>query len=287
MAGSDTGGDDDSRGDEPDGGSPEDEARPHDDDRGDEGVVTAFERTVDEGTLRLQRSWPALLATGAIGGLDVGVGLIALLVVRHATGSELLGALAFPIGFIALSLANSELFTENFLVPVAAVAADQAPARSVLRLWVGTAATNLAGGFVVMGLAMTALPHLHPVALELAVHHLDAGIGSRSFTSALLAGMVITLMTWMEHSTDSVPGKLAAVIAAGFLLAAAPFDHAVVFSLQVFAALHGGAPFGYADWAGSFGWIVLGNMIGGIGLVTVLRLVQVGRHTLEKERARA
>ena len=52
-----------------------------------------------------------------------GVGVFALLLVEHATDNSLLGALAFGIGFIALTLANSELFTENFLVPVAAVAA--------------------------------------------------------------------------------------------------------------------------------------------------------------------
>ena len=44
----------------------------------------------------------------------------------------------------------------------------------------------------------------------------------------------------------------------------------------MFAALHAGAPFGYLDWLGTLGWACLGNMIGGIGLVTVLRLVQVG-----------
>jgi formate-nitrite transporter family protein len=58
-----------------------------------------------------------------MGGLDIGAGVLALLLVEHLTGSPLLGGLAFSIGFIALTLARSELFTENFLVPVAAVAA--------------------------------------------------------------------------------------------------------------------------------------------------------------------
>ncbi len=49
--------------------------------------------------------------------------MLALLVVKQATGNDLLAAVAFSIGFIALTLAGSELFTENFLVPVAALAA--------------------------------------------------------------------------------------------------------------------------------------------------------------------
>src|SRR5918998_5385637 len=79
-----------------------------------------FDRLVDEGQQRLDRSWPGLISAGLLGGLDIGVGVLALLLVEHAMGSKLLGGLAFSIVFIALTLARSELFTEGFLVPVAA-----------------------------------------------------------------------------------------------------------------------------------------------------------------------
>ena len=49
--------------------------------------------------------------------------MVALLAVYAETGSHLLAGLAFSIGFIALLLARSELFTEGFLVPVTAVVA--------------------------------------------------------------------------------------------------------------------------------------------------------------------
>ena len=52
-----------------------------------------------------------------------------MLVVRHETGSQLLGALAFGIGFITLVLAGSELFTENFMIPVAALVTRDVPFR--------------------------------------------------------------------------------------------------------------------------------------------------------------
>jgi hypothetical protein len=48
---------------------------------------------------------------------------------------------------------------------------------------------------------------------------------------------------------------------------------AIVASLVCFAALHAGAPFGYADWLGMFALAALGNLIGGLTLVTVLRLL--------------
>jgi formate-nitrite transporter family protein len=117
-----------------------------------------FDRLVDEGEQRLGRSWPGLLATGLMGGLDIGAGVLALLLVEHLTGSPLLGGLAFSIGFIALTLARSELFTENFLVPVAAVAARRGSLAGLLRLWSSTLATNLASGWIISFLVVSPSP---------------------------------------------------------------------------------------------------------------------------------
>ena len=125
-------------------------------------VSSAFQRTIDEGQNRLSRSLPSLLATGAVGGIDVGVGVFALLLVKEATHSDLLAGLAFGIGFIALTLAKSELFTENFLVPFAAVTTRRSSPTSVLRLWFGTAVTNLAGGWLIMAVVMMAVPPSAP-----------------------------------------------------------------------------------------------------------------------------
>jgi formate-nitrite transporter family protein len=254
--------------------------------RVDEELRGTFLRTVDEAQRRLSRSWPTLLATGAVGGIDVGVGVLALLLVREGTGNELLGALAFAIGFIALTLGRSELFTENFLVPIAGVVARKATVGSTLRLWGGTAATNLAGGWALMGLVSLGLPELHEVAVEVGRHYPELGVGKTSFASAVIGGAAITLMTWMERGTDSVPAKLVAVASVAFVLAAGRLNHAIVVSLEMFAALHFGAPFGYADWLQMASWAALGNVAGGVALVTVLRLVQIGRTVLEDERER-
>ncbi len=248
-----------------------------------EELRSTFHSSVDAGTARLARPWPGLLATGMVGGIDVGVGVFGLFVVEHATGSAMLGALAFTIGFIALTLANSELFTENFLVPVVAVAARRSTPRALARLWAGTGIANLAGGWALMAVITVSSPDVRETAIELGRHHVAMGIGATSFASAVLGGAIITLMTWMERGTDSMPAKLVAAVAAGFLLAAGKLNHVIVVSLEVFAALQVGAPFGYLDWLGMAGWAALGNAVGGLGLVTMLRLVQVGRYVLDYE----
>ena len=116
--------------------------------RGEPAVEEAFDRLVAEGSDRLDRPLLALVATGFLGGVDIGVGVLAYLVVDQKTGQPLLGALAFSIGFIALLLARSELFTENFLVPVTARVAGHGSWFQLARLWLITLAANLAGGLL-------------------------------------------------------------------------------------------------------------------------------------------
>lgn len=86
--------------------------------------------------------------------------MLALLLVEHTTHSALLGGLALSIGFIALALARSELFTEDFLVPVAAVVAKAASPLSLGRLWAATILTNLVGGWIVTAIVMLGFPEL-------------------------------------------------------------------------------------------------------------------------------
>jgi formate-nitrite transporter family protein len=241
-----------------------------------------FERLLNEGRQRLGRSWAGLFATGFLGGLDVGVGVLGLLLVEHATHNLLLGGVAFSIGFIALTLARSELFTEDFLIPVTAVVAKAASMWSLARLWTVTTLTNLAGGWTITALVIIGFPTLQSTAVETGTFYIELGITWQAFVLALVGGMLITLMTHLQHSTNSDGVRLIPAVAIGFLLAAGKVNHAIVTSLICFAALHAGAPFGYVDWLGLFAFAALGNMIGGLGLVTLLRLLQIPHKVISK-----
>ena len=254
---------------------------------GDQALAPVFDRTVEEGTRRLSRTWPGLLATGWVGGMDVGIGILALALVKQQSGSALLGSLAFGVGFIALTLASSELFTENFLVPIAAIVAGRARIRSLLRLWLGTLVMNLLGGWVIMGIVVVGLPQLKPTLMELGRHFVTIGLGWEAFCAAILGGGIITLMTWMQQGSDSEGAHIVAAVVAAFLLAAGSLNHAIVMSLEMFGAIQSGATFGYLAWFKAFLVAGAGNMVGGIGFVTLLRLIQVGRAKIEHERETA
>jgi formate-nitrite transporter family protein len=243
----------------------------------------AFNRMLEEGTQRLHRSWREILVTGFFGGTEVAMGVLAYLAVKDATGSPLVAGLAFSVGFLALLLGRAELFTEGFLVPVTTVAAKHASVVQLVRFWGSTLVANLVGGWILMWLIMAAFPELHAVTVESASHYALAPLSVRTVCLAVLGGMAITLMTRMQHGTESVSGKMAAAVAGAFLLAGMQMFHSILDSLLIFGAIHtGDAPFGYLTWLGWFSYTAVGNIVGGLFLVTLLRLLRSKDRLLEE-----
>lgn len=241
-----------------------------------------FSRIVEEGEQRLTRDWSAMVSTGLMAGMEVGIGILAMLIVIERTGSKMLGGLAFSVGFLALLLGHSELFTEGFLIPVTTAAARRATWSQLVRFWAVTLVTNLVGGWIITWFALRGFPEIDRTAISSASEFIDAGIGVRSLALAILAGAVITLMTRMQHGTESDPSKIVASVASAFVLAGLPLFHSILDSLVIFTALHTGhTRFGYLDWLGWLGWAVLWNVVGGIGLVTLLRLVRSRKRVVQ------
>ena len=63
-------------------------------------------------------------------------------------------------------------------------------------------------------------------------------------------------------------------VAGGFLLAGLQLFHSILDSLLVFGAIQSGAPITYGQWLGWFGYTLLFNVLGGLVLVTALRLLR-------------
>lgn len=253
-------------------------------------LESTFQAAVEEGTLRLRRSLPTLLATGLVGGIDLSIGVIGLLVVEHETGSALLGALAFTIGFIALTLARGELFTENFLVPVGAFLAGRGTTRELLSMWGMTLAFNLVG--IAALAALLSVDGVLPAgALDaagvLGDTFVDRGSGA-AFASAIVAGVAITLFTWVTLAATSESTRVVAAMLIGYVLLLPVLNHAVVSFGEVMLAVFGGTTDAdLGEIAAGVGIAVAGNTIGGIGFVTLTRLVQVAGEPHDPEHARS
>lgn len=246
----------------------------------------SFDKTVSEGAARLHRTMRNILVTGVFGGFEIGLGIMAYLAVMHETGNHLLAGIAFSIGLVALLLAHSELFTENFLMPVAAVAAKEGSLVQLAKLWAGTLVANLAGGWVFVWIVMQAFPQWSGTVSESAHHYADAPFSLQTVALAVLGGSTITLMSRMQQGTENDVARIVATMIGGFLLAGLQLFHSILDSLLIFAAIHSGADIDYGQWLGWFGYTLLFNMLGGLLLVTLLRLVRT-KELIEERRNEA
>ncbi len=100
------------------------------------------ERATEVGAERLGRTPLDILVTGVIGGIEVSLGglaaaaIIGVVAPRAGLYAGLaVAALAFPVGFLFVIMGRSELFTENFLIPVVGVFNRERPLRELPQLW--------------------------------------------------------------------------------------------------------------------------------------------------------
>lgn len=248
-------------------------------------LVEGFENTVTEGAERLTRTWRALIITGLFGGIDVGVGIMAMLAVKEATGSDLLAGAAFGFGLLALTLAHSELFTENFLVPVYAVVSRHSTWLQLARFWAVTLLTNLVGGWLFTWLVVAAFPQFHDELTKAAEKYMEGGLTLETAALALLAGSTITLGTRMSQGSSNEVVHVVIALIDGLLVVGLGMLHGALNSVIIFGAMHAGAAISYTDWFLWLLWVIPLNMIGGLVIITLPRLIRT-LELIKKERVK-
>lgn len=250
----------------------------------EESPFLVFQRAIETGIKRLSRPWLEMLMSGIIGAIHVTFGAVAMAAAAGATAnsklSTLIGALFFPIGFILLKLSHSELFTENFLVPVIPVLEGEEKMGKLIKLWGLTLTGNLIGAFVFSLLVLAggkgSLGHLPVEHLQaLALYKLSRPF-AETLVSAVFAGAIITTMTWLVLATKSDVAKLIAVWACIFVMAIGHFTHVVVSTSEILLGRVYGAGVNLSRWfTGLFIPATLGNTLGGMILIALLHYLQV------------
>ncbi|TQN42647.1 formate/nitrite transporter FocA (FNT family) [Blastococcus colisei] len=246
---------------------------------------TIYARAKDEGERRLTMPLAEQASSGFIAGVTIVFGIVALGMVHDllepafgAGPADLAGALAFGVGVVFLVVGRTELFTENFFDPVATAIdrSGRAPWLELGRLWGVVLVLNLVGGAVMTGIFVV------PGALPSGAHEVLAGVAEHiagkeslaTFTRAIAAGALLTLLSFLLHSADSTGSRMALAWVVGAFLALGPFDHVVVSALHLLFGIWLGAAIGYADLALNIGLAAAGNLLGGILLMTLTHAVQ-------------
>jgi formate/nitrite transporter FocA (FNT family) len=199
--------------------------------------------------------------------------------------SELVTKLGYPIGFIVPILGRQQLFTENTLTPIVPFLSEPNAAnfKKVARLWGIVLVTNLIGA-AIAGL-ICAVPQIFSTSTRLQFTQIAQSAIEGSFLSILLKGVIagwfIALLTWLLGGVKH--GEVALIFLLTYLVGIGGFPHIVVAG-SIGSYLISQALMNLKECLiNYFLPTLIGNIIGGIGLVAVLNHAQVvaGRHTKE------
>jgi len=239
-----------------------------------------FARAVEVGEEELKRSVAGLTFSGLAAGIGMGLsglGSAAVLAaVGHARGAELLAALLYPIGFIAVIVGRAQLFTENTLFPVILVLDRRRHLRMTARLWAIVFTANVLGAllFAVLTVATNALePGIRGALVDLGIGA-SRGSWTHLFWAGLAGGWIIALVAWVVTASRFTIAQVALIWLLTFVVGAAHLAHCIAGSAEILSAVVAGhlAVSRYLLWLSA---AAVGNAVGGVVLVSLLNYGQV------------
>jgi formate/nitrite transporter FocA (FNT family) len=234
-----------------------------------------------EGEEELKRSTSALAWSGLAAGLAMGFSLVGEGVLKaHLPDAEwapLVAKLGYSFGFLIVILGSQQLFTENTLTVVVPLMAK--PTRDVFgnvaRLWSVVLLANLLGALLfafVIGRTQLFPPEVHEAFRAIGAKAVASGFWL-TVLKAVFAGWLIALMVWMLPAAES--SQVLVIILMTWLVGVGEFAHIIAGAAEVF----------YLAATGALGWgetltrfivpTLLGNVLGGVMLVSSLNHAQV------------
>lgn len=245
-------------------------------------VKELLEHEIEGGERELDRPATGLLLSGLSAGLDLAFGpmLMAILLTLSEGGSELLRSLlaanAYAVGFALVILGRSELFTEHTTLAAFPVLAGRASFRALARLWGLVYSANIVGGIVSAAIFAFVLTSLG-VARASAFEHMGRDMVDHPWwtivISAVLAGWLMGLLSWMSRTTRSTLAQLAIVWMVTATIGLGKLHHCIAGTIEVTMAMAmpGGAVT-MADALRFLVWATLGNALGGVVFVALVKL---------------
>ncbi len=197
----------------------------------------------------------------------------------------LLSSIGYTFGFLIVVLGRQQLFTENTLTAMLPVLDDRdkiGKGVQMIRLWAIVLLTNLAGAAIfALGAFHTQAftPEVKAAFLQLGLQSLHPTV-AEIFWRGILAGWLIALMVWLLPAAN--PQRVWIVVIITWIVSASGFSHVIAGSVDAL----------YAVCAGAWPWtlyvtnflvpVLIGNCIGGAGLVAILNYGQVATETPEQ-----
>jgi len=188
----------------------------------------------------------AMFLSSCIAGLEVGFSytlICTLYFLMEGSYSEsvifkMFGAV-YPLGFILVVLGKSALFTEQTSVLALPVLNRQRTILELLKIWAVVILGNLIGGVVFVLSIGSLAPELgvfnQITMVKIGVHVIDHSYWVL-FVSAIFAGWLMGLLTWLLNTTTDVLTRIIIIIMITGTIGFVGFHHSIVGSIEVLGA---------------------------------------------------
>lgn len=245
---------------------------------------TILEQQIQQAREDLERPAAALFLSGFAAGMDLGLGPLLMVVLYTLTADlshavrEIMVASAYSAGFVFVVLGRSALFTEQTTSAVMPVLARRIAPSRLLRLWAIVLAANLVGATVIASIIAFLGPRLGVVdvaAMQAIAQRLLAHDSLSIAASAVLAGWLMGLLSWLVVAARDTVSQLFIVWLTTFLIGIVGLHHCIAGTVEILMAVltPGGPPL--AEFWRFLVLAVIGNAVGGSVFVALLKFGHV------------
>ena len=234
-----------------------------------------------EGERELKRPTSALAWSGLAAGLSMGFSFITeglfQSLVPDRPWRPLIVSLGYPVGFFLVIIGRQQLFTENTLTVIIPLMARRnlTTLFQVMRLWITVLVSNLLGAHAiawVLGNTNAFSPGVRDALNQIGHKSAEVGFGV-AILRGVFAGWLIAMVVWLLAAADS--RRLGIIAIPTYIVGLAGLTHVIVGSIEVLYVVMTGGMAWSRYLAGYMLPTLIGNVIGGVALVSALNHAQV------------
>ncbi len=240
-----------------------------------------FEAIRRNGEEELERPNRALWFSGIAAGILISFSVLGEALLRSklpdAEWRYIVENLGYTFGFLLVILGRMQLFTENTITTVVPVLIDRSleTVGRLATLWGIVLVANVIGAFAV-AIFLAQAPVLGPDIFQAMTdlsHHATGMPAWEGFARGIPAGVLIAALVWMLPTAKG--SEVLLIVLFTWLIALGDFTHIVAGSVEMaFLMVQGDLGLGQALF-GFFGPVLLGNVVGGTAIFTMLTWAQI------------
>lgn len=238
-------------------------------------------RVIYEGEETFKLKKKTVFLSACIAGLEIGFSYVLICTLYFLLQGSIddtiifrLFGIVYPFGFIMVILGKSALFTEQTSVLALPVLNRQRTIRELLQIWGIVIFGNIIGGIVFVFFIASMAPTLgmfnQGTMIAIGTHVIENEYWVL-FLSAILAGWLMGLLTWLLNSTIQTLTRIVIIIMITGTIGFVGFHHSIVGNIEVFGAFLYADSISLADYLLFLVLTLLGNGVGGAIVVGLFK----------------